>query len=159
MLNVDRRLDRLDPKLLALMRRLAAGESPWPLYLHGAPGRGKTCAALAMADVIETAMFTTCEDLTDGVMGDNATAMWESVRVKHLAILDELGARERMNDLHYSAVKRFADLREQHAGRVAIYIGNVTPEELPGLYDDRLASRILCGMVYRLEGDDRRHSA
>jgi hypothetical protein len=154
--SLSRQLDRVDANLLALLRRLVSGQAEWPLYLFGAPGRGKTSAALALADVVETAVHATCDGLADATMSGNDGTLWERVRTKHLAILDELGARERVTDLGYSTVKRFLDLREQQAGRVAIYIANVEPESIAGLYDDRIASRLLCGVVFKLDGDDRR---
>ncbi len=155
--SINRNLASVDAGLLAMLRKLVAGQAEWPLYLYGAPGRGKTSAALALADVVETASYATCEGLADATMADEAGTLWARIQTKHLAILDELGARERVTDLGYSVVKRFCDLREQFAGRVAIYIGNVQPEAIPRIYDDRIASRVLCGICYHLDGGDRRH--
>ena len=53
----------------------------------------------------------------------------------------------------FVAVKKFAELRD---GQPAIYVSNVKPETLGTLYDDRIASRVLCGSWYELVGDDRR---
>jgi chromosomal replication initiation ATPase DnaA len=151
-----RRLDAIDFALLGVLNDLAHGKARWPLFLFGPAGGGKTCAALALADIVETASFATCEDLAEATMKGQDAAIWYAVKAKHLAILDELGARERVTDLGYSVVKRFADLREQHAKRVAIYISNVAPEAIAKLYDDRIASRVLSGTCFHLQGADRR---
>jgi hypothetical protein len=145
---------KVQPALVDVFRKLVSGRAPWPLYLHGAVGGGKTCAALALADFIDTAVYFTAEDLADQQMRDGID--WEIVRTKGLAMLDELGERERVGDLHYSVVKKFCDAREVYAGRVAIYIGNLKPSELATLYDDRICSRVLAGTRFELVGDDRR---
>ena len=77
--------------------------------------------------------------------------------MKELAILDELGTRNRVTDIEYSVVKRFADLREQQNARAAIYISNLAPGEIgSNLYDGRIVSRLTCGTWFELKGNDRR---
>lgn len=157
--HVERSLHDVDPALLRVFIGLADGRLAWPLLLWGPPGRGKTCAALALCDVAETAAFWTAEDLATFVLRREAAEVdgeYRHLGGKALTVLDELGTRERVGDLAYSTVKRFADVREQQAGRVAIYVSNVPPHELSSLYDDRLASRLLCGTVFELTGADRR---
>ncbi len=159
--NVDRSLRSVEAELLRVLENLAAGRLIWPLLLWGRPGRGKTCAALALADVTATAVYTTADGLASMTInrdGAEVDAEFDHIGTKQLAILDELGTRDKVGDLAYSVVKRFADVREQQAGRVAIYISNVAPNELSGLYDDRLASRLLCGTVFELTGADRRRT-
>jgi hypothetical protein len=141
--------------LITLFRQLLAGNARWPLYLHGPAGGGKTCAALALCDWVETATYVTTEDLAAAQMSDRG-ADWQAVQTKGLAVLDELGERERVGDLQHTVVKKFADLREVYAGRVAIYISNLRPSQLPSLYDDRVCSRILSGTRFELAGEDRR---
>lgn len=159
LLNHDRNLRAVDPALLRVLGDLAEGRAPWPLLLYGNCGSGKTSAALALADIIETASYHTAESLASFVMnhhGHEAEAELDRIGGKHLAILDELGTRLNVGDLAYSVVKRFADVREIEARRVAIYISNVPPAKLAELYDDRIYSRLTCGTVFELTGDDRR---
>jgi hypothetical protein len=73
-----------------------------------------------------------------------------------LAILDELGTRQKTTDLHYQALKTFCDDREFSYFRVAIYISNLEPQAIASVYDDRIASRVLCGTWFRLDSQDRR---
>lgn len=157
--HVERSLHSVDAGLLAVLDDLANGKRRWPLLLWGPPGRGKSCAALALCDVVETAAFWTAEDLATFTLRRDPAEVddeFSHLGRKALAVLDELGTRERVGDLGYTVVKRFADIREQQAGRVAIYISNVAPHELANIYDDRLASRLLCGEVFELKGTDRR---
>lgn len=152
----------MDPGLLDVLGDLAEGRAPWPLFLWGRPGRGKSCAALAFADFIDTAGYWTCEGLADFAMrrdGNEMEAEFARVGGKHLAILDELGTRLNAGELAYKTVKRFADVRETEARRVGIYISNVAPQELASIYDDRLASRLLGGTIHELGGTDRRRTA
>lgn len=150
---------QVDPALVEIFRRLVAGELRWPLYLHGPAGSGKTSAALALCDVIETAIHCTADGICDLEMsGDRgqAASNWAAIRDKHLAVLDEIGARSTVADLHFSLAKKFCDLREQHAQRVAVYISNVRPQAIRTLYDDRVFSRMTAGTIFHLEGRDRR---
>lgn len=155
--SVERRLDMIDPELLAKLRRLAVGELPWPLFIWGGVGSGKTCACLALADVVATAMYITPDELADAIMEGRAAEIWEKVREKDLAICDELGTRLNVGDLAYTALLRFADLREQHA-RPTIFISNLNSGAIGKLYDQRIISRISRGTEYKLKSPDRRKS-
>ncbi len=159
---IERSLRLVDPGLLKVLDDLVGGRAPWPLLLWGSPGRGKTLAALALCDITATAAFWTAEDLATFVVSHEPGEVqgeFEHIGKKALVVLDELATRERSSDLHYSAVKRLVDIREQRAHRVAIYISNVEPAELATVYDDRLASRLTCGTILELGGVDRRRAA
>ncbi len=159
--NLERSLRLVKPEFLETLDGLSAGHLHWPLFVFGPTGSGKTCAALALADVCETACYWSADGLADFTMSHEPSetqAEFDYIGGKALAILDELGARERVGDLAYSTVKRFADAREQQAGRVAVYLSNVTPSRLAELYDDRIAGRLLCGTVVELSGNDRRRA-
>ena len=91
-------------------------------------------------------------------MIDRDVDPWRKIQEKHLVVLDDIGAREKMNEVHYQAVRRFADERETHHNRVAIYTSNIDPDGIADIYGDRIASRLLCGTVFRLDGPDRRFS-
>ncbi len=159
--SVQRSMSEVHPKLLATLRSLVTGNAPWPLFLYGNVGAGKTLAALCLADVMRTAVYHTVEDLCSRILelrDDHAAVRetWEMIAGKNLAILDELGTRQNVSDYHYATVKRFADARELHAGRVAIYISNLSHAELTKLYDSRIVSRLICGTRFELKGRDRR---
>ena len=149
---VPRRMDLVDEKL-------AAGKAKWPLYLHSPVGPGKTFAALCLCDFAHTAIYHTVDNLCNRILRNvplETDAEWSRIGSKALAVLDEIGERERVTDLHYTVLKQFLDTRELLAGRVGIYISNLKPDDLPKLYDDRLVSRLLAGTVFELTGPDRR---
>jgi hypothetical protein len=151
-------MSKVDPQLRDLFKQLVNGQAKWPLYLYGPAGAGKSCAALCLADVCPTACLRTVEELCNEIMGigHSPAALWQSVGGKHMGVLDELGVREKVGDLHYSAVKNFADARASHANGVGVYISNLSPRELMDAYDDRIVSRILCGTKHYLQSRDRR---
>jgi DNA replication protein DnaC len=158
---VHREMDRVDHGLQELLRALVEGRAKWPLFIHGAVGTGKTLAALCLADITRAASYATTESLCDEIMTNHnggTQVLWHRVGEKDLAILDELGTRQNVSDLHYSAVKNFADKRAFEARGVAVYISNLGPNDLRRVYDDRLCSRILCGSWFHLDGKDRRLS-
>ncbi|HWB00774.1 MAG TPA: hypothetical protein VG713_19915 [Pirellulales bacterium] len=159
--SVDRRPDGTDPVLIRLFARLVSGRAPWPLYLHGPVGRGKTLAALCLCDVARSAAYFTAEGLCDTatelkLRPDELRDFWETVAAKDLAVLDEIGLRGEPSDFAYTTLKRFLDARELCGQRRAIYISNLAPKNLAKLYDDRICSRLFCGSRFELHGSDRR---
>jgi len=159
MCNVPRSLDLVAPVLRDVLRELAFGRARWPLLLIGDVGVGKTRAALCLADMSRTAAYTTVDRLCDRVMAstpDGIKALWEKLGRNDLAILDEIGQRDKVTDLALCAIQRHLDVREACAGRVGIYITNVATDGLSELYGDRIMSRLLAGTVFTLDGPDRR---
>lgn len=157
----DRSLRFVQPQLLDVFDRLVTGRLDWPLYLYGNVGRGKTAAALSLCDITTTACYWIAEGLAAFFLSHSPAEIDGEVDViagKALAVLDELGVRANSGDLGRSVVQRFADAREMHAGRVAIYCSNLTPAELAEVYDDRIASRLCSGTIFELQGRDRRRA-
>ena len=79
-----RRLADVDAGLLGTLRGLCAGKLRWPLFLHGTVGTGKTCAALALCDVVRRAAYCTAEDAADWIMNGGS---WDWVRDADLRCL------------------------------------------------------------------------
>ncbi len=168
---LGRTVARIDPRLRANLQRLIRAELPWPLFLHGPAGSGKTCAALALLDHCVTGAYVTATELAEQVtqaqqgrltwQGEPGYAgtlwpemLWESLSRKKLVVLDELGTRDQSpSDHHYECVKRLLDLRQ---GKPLIAISNLGLERIEALYDDRIASRLAAGTVIRLDAQDRR---
>lgn len=145
---IQRELGRADATLRAVFKDLVTSQRPWPLYLHGAIGSGKTAAGLALLDHVG-GLFFDCEELADLVAAGRFPELAESIMRAPLVVLDELCCREKLTDLHYVAVKRLIDLRER-AGCRLIAISNAAPERLATAYDARIADRLLCGVVFDL---------
>lgn len=157
-----------DPKLLAAFRSLIRGQLPWPLYIHGEPGTGKTCAALALCDYLPASIYVTVYDLIDQVLsayrkgdGFNWRPFGPYRKVDEynpavgssLVVLDEIGTREKVTDTQYDTVKKLLDIRE-HAP--LILISNHPIPKIAEIYDSRIASRCEAGTVVELTGGDRR---
>lgn len=152
MTHIPRIESRINPALRDLLVRLASGAADWPLFLYGATGRGKTCAALWLLDSVPMSLYRT----VDGCIRDllrRDEEVWASNRGYILAVVDELGLRSMENDLEYAAIKRMADCREH---RPTIWISNHAPERISSIYDDRIYSRICSGTWFHLEGADQR---
>ena len=68
---LHRQMSQVDPRLVAVFRKLIAGEAAWPLFVHGDVGTGKTLAALSLADFATTASYWTVESPCDCIMDPN----------------------------------------------------------------------------------------
>lgn len=156
---LSRTMQMVKAGLRDVFRELASGQIEWPLFIHGDVGSGKTRAALCLCDFADTAAYWSIDRLASIEIGDDIDAkcqMWRDVERKDLVVLDELGQREKIGDLHSSTLQRFLDERENQNHAMAIYISNVPAKGLGGIYDDRIVSRLLAGTVFHLDGDDRR---
>lgn len=141
----------MSPGLRKLLTQLAIGACDWPLYIWGSTGRGKTCAAIALANMTADSLYVGCEKLCEEVYNEHI--WWQRLAECNLAIIDELGLRPAQDQRAYLAIKRAADLREH---KQTIWISNHGPEALKRLFDDRIYSRLVCGTSIQLTGNDRR---
>ena len=163
-----RSLAEIDPALREAMRACIAAKSPWPLFLHGRAGIGKSCAALCLLDYSGGEYWTAarfCELLNDALFGrliargegGSVTiwpdAIWRRVQQAPLMVLDELGQRLAVSEPHYDAVKRVLDERQD---KPLIVISNVDSQGIDRLYDERISSRLGAGTIVELRGRDRR---
>jgi hypothetical protein len=160
---------------------------PWPLYLHGAAGTGKTSAALALLDMVGpkganlaaprivldwAAGFLEAKNLARLKIGsDRGRFQWSSggevswdglknnlcdVTRMPLFVIDDIGTAREASDFSRETLLEVLDCRCDDPVRPLVVTGNLAPGQLATAYDDRVASRILCGTVYHLGGADRR---
>jgi hypothetical protein len=141
---------------------------PWPLFLCGLAGTGKTCAALCLLDY-SGGEYHTVSGLCDlviraqqgrlewfsGGYGGKVwpEKLWESLANTPLLVLDELGTREKVSDQHYEVVKNCIDKRH---GKPLVVISNLELDRVAAIYDDRISSRLVAGTVFEFTGKDRR---
>jgi DNA replication protein DnaC len=162
----SRDLESVSQPVRKSIKACIEGRSEWPLFLFGPAGTGKTCAALCLADRVKSSRYwteeTLCQNVTDAMMGRlfNSAGyetflkdVWHWVESAPLVVVDELGTRANVSEHRYSVIKSTLDLRE---GKPLVLISNVEPGELAAIYDDRIASRALCGTVVKAGGSDRR---
>lgn len=160
-----REIGGIAPGLREAIRALVTGQAPWPLFLHGNPGTGKTCAALTLLDHAG-GMYWTANGLADAISAAmhgrlsntrnqpvSLDALWVEMTRCSLVVIDELGQRGHPSDHHYEQVKKMLDIRE---GAPLLAISNLDLEELARSYDERVSSRLALGTVLHLRGDDQR---
>lgn len=143
---------QVGPKLRDAMRDLVHGDAPWPLFLYGDVGVGKTCAALCLCDRATSADYWTARELHALAIGAPGP-IWEWWSGSVLAVLDELGRREKESAPMCDTLQRCLDDRQ---GKPTIYIAQVGLDQIALAYDDRIASRLAAGTPYHLSGPDRR---
>jgi DNA replication protein DnaC len=164
--DVRRDIEKIPGDLRRAIRECTTGAASWPLFVYGPAGTGKTCAALCLVDRVARSRYWTeeslCQDYTDAMMGDLFTRtgyeistreFWERERSAALVVVDELAARYAVSEHRRTVVKTILDIRD---GRPLILISNTAPEDIANIFDDRVASRALCGTVVELNGADRR---
>ncbi|MGB2985453.1 MAG: hypothetical protein WBE26_06175 [Phycisphaerae bacterium] len=156
--------DRIHAELRNVIRKVIGADKPWPLFMCGEAGSGKSCAALCMVDVFgdwyvtlaelcEMLLLSMRDQLVWSSGAKRSTAdVWQDWSRAHLAVLDEIGARSNVSDFHYESLKRAIDIRE---GKPAVFISNHDPAEIAVTYDDRIASRLASGSVVEVVGDRR----
>ncbi len=166
--SVERVVSEIPPSLLGTLKELVSGNSPWPLFLSGPAGVGKTCAALCLLDLAGGEYHTVsglCDLLIRAQQGRLEwhyqgrggivwpERLWAAIAAAPLVVLDEIGTREKVSDAHYEAVRTAIDKRH---GRPFVAISNFDLSHLARLYDDRVFSRLAAGTVVELDGADRR---
>lgn len=159
---------RIDEALRAKIRGAINGELPWPLFVHGPAGTGKTCAALCVLDFAGGSYFTTaglCSIVVQAQQGrlewtheGRGGTIWPEKLLARISglpfvILDEIGGRDRVSDHHYEAVKTLLDVRQ---GKPLMVLSNLGLSEIEKVYDDRIASRLATGTIVRVDAKDRR---
>lgn len=151
-----RRLALVDAHALALVAQLLNGELPWPLYLCGDPGRGKTCLALAILDHVigdrRDIEYLGVSSLMNRI-ANKSPDPWGYWHNAKLAVLDEIASPGRVNDF---AVSVIYDAYEYRQNLPTIYISNLKPTEINEHLDWRIESRITSGTCFELKGNDRR---
>jgi hypothetical protein len=167
----ERSIAGIDETLRGIIRKLVGGEAPWPLFLTGGVGVGKTCAAACLLDLSGGLYFTVphlCFRMIQAQQGGldwsqpggghrlSEAALWDWIKKVPLVVMDELGCRDRVSDHHYDTVKRVIDARECSP---LIAVSNWDQDELARFYDDRVASRLAAGTSIELLGKDLRMEA
>lgn len=146
----------------------AIADAHWPIYLFGAPGRGKSCAAacvyhrfIGWALWRETARYVSeimeCRTNGRGYIVRNGVDLWEGAMFRKieqagLVVWDDFGLRS-PSPAAYEIIFNAVNVRR---GKPTIYTSNLEPRQLGECYDQRITSRVLCGRLIAVGGDDRR---
>lgn len=167
-LNQEREIELIRPELRLIFKKLILGQSRWHLYMHGTPGGGKTCAALCMLDYTpDPCVYWTMNDLHNDVAKARLGELWtesyppQKITEKeifsrivkaNLVVIDEIGMRNNVSDVHYDALKKTIDLRY---GKPLVVIGNPDLDGIEQIYDARIRSRLYAGTLTELTTDRR----
>ncbi len=160
-----RTVEGVAPVLKKAFESCATGLEPWPLFVFGPAGTGKTCAALSFIDHYGGFYFTASAFCDTLILARNGHLrwsnnfertmrdVWDKVESAEFLVMDELAARKTVSEFHYETIKKVVDIRE---GRPAMYLSNEGPSTLSKVFDDRVSSRLASGTIVKLDGDDRR---
>ncbi len=152
--------DEIPKEALVRVRAVAKGLKPWPMFMWGPAGVGKSCAALVLLDyTLDPTHYWTVETLCEHLIacdkgqvdtgGTHPVSVsrreyWKDLGNSELVVLDELGTRTNVSDHHAETVKRVLDIRE---GKPLVVISNLRASELESVYGDRIASRAAAGTI------------
>lgn len=165
-----REVAMIDPPVWSVLRRAAAGEVRWPLVLLGAPGVGKTCAALCLLDLVGGFYFAAAdlaEQLLQAQKGRVSTIegretvwperVWRELGRCALVVIDEANGAGTsaawLREHHHECLKKALDVREC---KPLVCVSNLDLGRIEAVYDARIASRLAGGTVLALDGQDRR---
>ena len=73
-----------------------------------------------------------------------------------LLVFEEIGVGREAADFRLDTLLEILDRRANHPIRPFVVTSNVRPSDVPEIYDDRVADRILCGTVHQMTGKSRR---
>lgn len=154
-----REIGAVNEELLGVFRQLVVGAAPWPLFLYGGVGVGKTCAVLALLDYVARGEYQTVDDVVEKVRRSwrprGAAVDWSLLKPQScsLLVLDELGLPGGDTSVHYLAVQKILDMRENNP---LVVVSNLDLAAVEVMFDDRIASRCGAGTVVEYKGRDRR---
>ncbi len=120
------------------------------LYLHGPPGSGKTHLLKAVGLELaggnpDQAPYLSCRDVR------SARSLVDRFDGAHGLVVDDLHLLPDSSDLRAALWQLFNDFHD--AGRAVVLAGLHPPRMLPHL-DDHLVSRLLWGLVARVDASD-----
>ena len=152
------------------IRDVTGGCAPWPMLYQGGTGSGKTCAALWITDFTRgqvrfLSFDRLCMEVTDAKRGElrcagsdakiSPTQFWKEWGELELAVIDDLGTRDKASDAQYETLKLALDERD---GLPLILTSNLTLKKLIALFDDRIGSRLSAGTVVEFPKKDHRRT-
>lgn len=151
--------DQISPHVYrAIEHAFVAGV--FPLYLHGAQGRGKTFAAyyfarhvVPRAGAAHIKWYTTPRDLQADLIKDRP-ATQQAFREAAVVVVDNFGATS--GDLSDFLSDELIGLLDRRHGRPLVVCSNLTPRQVADTMTPPLASRLLGSVCVEYPGPDRR---
>lgn len=181
--DTPREISQIDPRLREVFRGLVHGELPWPLFVTGKPGRGKTAAILCLADYVQGALYFRFPRLLKSFLWSSqpsGVAIMRQSLQEHLPparqldwrsevfnefeffnlltrvpllVIDDVATRGSYTDPQFD---NFYEVLEDRKRKPTVIASNLSLDELGEVFDDRIKSRIARGTIFTLGGPDRR---
>lgn len=175
-----RELASIPENLRECLKLAEIGKVQWPIYIHGDPGNGKTCASLAISDHVDRSEFFTFEQFAaktndirfgrsfftaggqmnpEGYREITHEIAWTVQRWNQhlvsvpLVLLDDVGTRDRASEAAYEAFKGLLDSRD---GKPLIVTSNHDVSVMATIFDPRVFDRLASGTVVKLTESSRR---
>ena len=164
---VPRKVELVPPELKTAIRNCRLALSPWPLFIWGGVGTGKTRFALLVHDffggrlaefseLVDEFRSAKCGTLRDTLrLGEplmSEVAWLNRISAHRLLVIDEIGLRE-TTDHARETLSRVLNVRECLP---TLLVSNLSPAEIATNFDERVASRMCVGTVVHVAGGDRR---
>lgn len=149
----------INPEAISELRRLVK-DRLYPIFIHGATGRGKSFLAVRAFvgfNSRDGATFLRYGDFVEETIRASKNGQigsFPAIRDTGLVVLDEIGSGI-SNEWKNEILLRVLDVRRE---KPLIITSNVKPSELPQVFDARIASRILAGSLLELCGEDIRRN-
>ena len=149
---LERDLNEVSPKVLQQIRSVCNCERPWPIYMYGKTGVGKTSAALAITDHVTRCWYTDIADMPppwERHWGD-----WNQIRRCNLVVIDDIGqVGAEKTDFEYKQIAKVFRLRNY---KPTIWVSNHEPKLIDELFDTRIWDRLCKGTIIHYDGVSRR---
>jgi len=164
--NIDHQQDQIRPEARALINELARERQPWPLFLFGPTGGGKTALCLCLREHYAgwyVDLASLCGFLIGVQRGEQywpgptggrifIADFWRRWRCAAVTIVDEIALRQQPSDFEYEVLKKAIDERE---GKPAVFVSNLDIDGIMNVYDARIADRLAAGTALELTGNRR----
>lgn len=135
-------------------------DETFPIYVCGEAGRGKTFAmASAYMRLPGLPLWLDFQPWLKKMMavrsggdGEGERYWLDKIRDASVVCIDDCGIRADSE----AQQSLFLEVLNTRQGKPMMITGNHNPEQLHKVFDSRIASRLLSGVVFRIKGSDRR---
>lgn len=158
---------QMPPLIAKAFHDCRVGIAPWPLFIYGGVGCGKSRFALLAHYFYGGKRYEFSELVGDyrlcklgdfeheyGDVGHTSPRATERtfrrmLELTRILIVDDIGASG--NDSAHTRETLMLALNARVGGKPAVFISNLSPTELASMYDDRVASRMMEGTVCNMK--------
>lgn len=161
-----RTIEQIHPVFADEILQVFNGSNPWPLFMTGPVGTGKSCAAMAFVDhlmvsrryskssqYVSDVMKASKGKLVRGTYTHSEESYKQYWADSVITVIDEMGNAEKQSDWPLEILQ---DLIESRENKASIWISNLSIDDISSIYGNRIASRLSSGTTITFGGKDRR---